>query len=107
MSRNPKHTRLFDWMVKHRVVTFIAMTVSFVVFGVLSVNLATYVSANATYLITYRWDAIVEGGGRQMIEVWVSALGASGAYLLFKLCETALIQRVAYTRQEQPGERAS
>lgn len=93
-------------MVTHHVVTFITMAVSFVVFGILSVNLATYVSANATYLITYRWDAIVDGGGRQMVEVWASALGASGAYLLFKLCETALIQRVAYT-QEQTGERAS
>lgn len=107
MSRNPKYTRVFNWMVTHHVVTFIAMAVSFVVFGVLSVNLATYASANTTYLITYRWDAIVDGGARQMIEVWISALGASGAYLLFKLCETALIQRVAYTGQEQPGERAS
>lgn len=65
-------------MVTHHVVTFITMAVSFVVFGILSVNLATYVSANATYLITYRWDAIVDSGARQMIEVGVSALGAGG-----------------------------
>ena len=72
------------------------MSVSFVIFGVLSVNLVTYVVANANYLLAYRWAALMDGGIEQVIEIWLNAFLALGSYLSFKLCEHALIERIAH-----------
>jgi len=90
------HTRLFAWMVGHGKTIFVAMSVSFIAFGVLSVNLVTYVTANASYLLTYRWDAILDGGVEQLVEIWEMTFAAIGTYLIFKLCEHALIERIAH-----------
>jgi len=96
MKNTRSHTRLFSWLVDHGKSTFILMSVSFVAFGVLSVNLVTYVAANADYLLTYRWAALLDGGIEQLIEIWLTAFIALGCYLCFKLCEHALIERIAH-----------
>lgn len=94
--KNQTHTPVFIWLVGHSKSTFVLMCVSFVIFGVLSFNLVMYVAANANYLLTYRWDAIVDGGARQLIEIWGTAFLALGCYLVFKLSEHALIERIAH-----------
>jgi len=90
------HTALFGWLVRHATVTLVLMALSFVAFGALSVNLVSYVSANANYLLSYGWDAFKEGGLQQLLELWLQIFVAIGTYLVFKLCEHALIERVAY-----------
>lgn len=90
------HTRLFSWMVRHSKLTFILMSFAFVGFGFMSLNLVSYVAANANYLLTHKWTALVDGGGQQLIEIWVTTFVALGFYLLFKLCEHALIERIAH-----------
>ena len=90
------HTPLFDWLVKHAMVTLALMALSFVGFGALSVNLVSYVSANANYLLSYGWEAFKDGGLRQLVELWLQIFVAIGTYLVFKLCEHALIERIAY-----------
>lgn len=96
MKNTRSHTHLFSWLVDHGKSTFILMSVSFVAFGVLSVNLVTYVAANADYLLTYRWAALMDGGIEQLIEIWLKAFFALGCYVCFKLCEHALIERIAH-----------
>jgi hypothetical protein len=96
MSNLRTHTQLFRWLVSHGKATFVLMCVSFIAFGVLSVNLVSYVVANTNYLLTYRWAALIDGGIEQMIEIWLSAFLALGCYLCFKLCEHALIERIAH-----------
>src|SRR3990167_6557179 len=93
-------TPRFNWLVEHFKSTFVLMSLSFIAFGVLSVNLVSYVSANASYLLTYRWDALIDGGIEQLIEIWLEAFLALGCYLCFKLCEQALIARIAYQRHD-------
>ena len=78
------------------------MSFAFITFGVLSVNLVTYVAANADYLLTYRWTAIVDGGAQQFAEIWLTAFAALAAYLAFKLCEHALIERFAHDVRPTP-----
>lgn len=90
------HTALFGWMVGHTAATLGLMAVSFIAFGALSVNLVSYVSANANYLLSYGWEAFKEGGLEQLIELWVKLFLALATYLVFKLCEHALIERIAY-----------
>lgn len=94
--KNQAHTPLFDWLVRHSKSTFVLMCISFVTFGVLSYNLVVYVAANADYLLTYQWDAIVDGGAQQLLEIWGTAFLALGCYLVFKLSEHALIERIAH-----------
>lgn len=94
--KNQTRTALFDWLVRHSKSTFVLMCLSFVAFGVLSYNLVLYVSANANYLLDYRWDAIVDGGAQQLLEIWGTAFLALGCYLVFKLSEHALIERIAH-----------
>jgi hypothetical protein len=94
------HTPLFNWLVRHAAATLVLMAVSFVVFGLLSVNLVIYVSANANLLLNYGWDALKNGGLQQLIELWLQVFAAIGTYLSFKLSEHALIERIAHQTEE-------
>ena len=89
------HTPFFDWLVNHAAATFLLMALSFVAFGALSVNLVGYALANANYLLSYGWEAFKDGGLQQLLELWLQIFVAIGTYLAFKLCEHALIERIA------------
>lgn len=95
------HTPLFDWLVRHATATLLLMALSFVAFGALSVNLVSYVSANASYLLSYGWEAFKDGGLEQLLELWLQIFIAIGAFLVFKLCEHALIDRIAYRGEDE------
>jgi hypothetical protein len=90
------HTQLFHWLVRHSVVTYLLMVCLFVAFGILSLDLVKYVSANLNLLIEYGSQALWEGGLMQFVELWLKSFAAILAYLGFKLCEHALIDRAAY-----------
>lgn len=95
------HTRLFAWLVRHYVVAFVTMTIMFVIFGVLSVNMVNLIIANAGFIIMHGWDAITAGGFVQLIQLWLMILIANGTYLMFKLCEHALIQHLAHENHDE------
>ena len=96
MQRKPNHTPSFHWLVHHPKSCFVFMSISFVAFGALSVNMVAFVLANANYLLTYRMDALLDGGIQQLFELSVQVLAALAFYLIFKLCEHALIERIAH-----------
>jgi hypothetical protein len=101
-------TRLFNWLVHHYSTTYILMVALFLIFGLLSLDLVKYVSANANYLADYGLDALWDGGLRQLIELVVNSFFAVLAYLGFKLCEHALIERAAHHREtDRLSERVS
>ena len=89
-------TPVFAWLVRHAVVAFVLMAASFTVFGVLSLNLAQYVMANTDYLLTDGWLALREGGLVQLVELWATAFVATAAFVVFKVCEVALVERIAH-----------
>jgi hypothetical protein len=84
--------RAFTWLQRHRVWCFVLMTLSFVTFGALTLDLARLVEANLSFLLHHGSDALAEGGLRQLLEIWAGAVVAIAAYLLFKVCEAALVQ---------------
>ena len=92
------HTRLHDWLVTHAIACYLLMTVAFISFGLLSLDLVKVVSANAGYLWMNGWDGLVDGGFRQLVELCVNSLVAIAAYLVFKLCEHALLHRLSHRR---------
>ena len=90
------HTRLYGWLFVHRLACFLLMTLAFLLFGVLSLDLVKVVSANAGFLWANGWMGLMDGGFQQLLELLVTALLAIAAYLLFKLCEHALVHRLAH-----------
>jgi len=72
------------------------MVALFLIFGLLSLDLVKYVSANANYLLEYGLDALWDGGLRQLIDLILTSFFAVFAYLGFKLCEHALAERAAH-----------
>jgi hypothetical protein len=80
------------WLRRHRFACFGLMVLSFVAFGLLTLDLVRLVSANATLLSDYGWQGLQDGGLRQLAELIASTLAAMAAWLLFKVCETVLVQ---------------
>jgi hypothetical protein len=80
------------WLRRHRVACFGLMTLSFVAFGLLTLDLVRVVGANWTLLSDHGVQALQDGGLRQLAELALSSVAAMAAWLLFKLCETLLVQ---------------
>lgn len=87
---------LFKWLVQHYFATYVLMSVSFLLFGAFSLHLAHYATANADYILENGWAGLVDGGFAQILHILSRILLAIAAYLVFKLCEHALIERVAH-----------
>ena len=80
------------WLPRHRWACFALMTLGFMAFGLLTLDLVRLLTANAAFLFDNGWQGLLDGGLRQLLELLASCIGAMVAWLLFKLCETLLIQ---------------
>lgn len=89
-------SRTTGWLRRHRLACFGIMVLSFISFGLLTLDLVRLVSASAAFLSTYGWQGLQDGGARQVLELLASSVAAMAAWLLFKVCETLLLQ--AWTR---------
>ena len=96
MSGMHHQSRLFVWMVRHWVCSYVLMGIAFVMFGFLSLNLVQTFAANIRFLAEYGFLAIMEGGLWQLAELVASAYGAIALYVAFKTCEHALVERLAH-----------
>jgi hypothetical protein len=80
----------------HRVVlsrpwlTFIVMGLAFFVFGVTTLNLFMLLKANADLLNEYGWQAVMDGGFQQLVELVATGYASLLFYLVFKVCEDRL-----------------
>ena len=91
----PQRSRLFEWLQRHLIVTFLLLCLSFVTFGWLSFDLIRIFSANAEYLLDNGWQGLMDGGFEQLLDLVLTTLLAMLFYMLFKLCEGVLIQRLS------------
>jgi hypothetical protein len=85
-------SRFSGWLRRHRMACFGLMVLSFMAFGLLTLDLVRLVGANASLLSMHGWQALEDGGLRQLLELLLSAVAAMAAWLLFKVCETLLVQ---------------
>lgn len=93
MSHN---SSLYIWLRGHRLACFLLLTLSFIGFGALSLDLVRFLGANAGFLLTHGWEGLCEGGFMQLLELLGKALAAMAFYVVFKLCEHALVDRLAH-----------
>ncbi len=70
--------------------TFVVMGLSFFAFGAGTLNLFFLLQANGTFLLTHGWQAVAEGGLRQLAEIVLTGYASLVAYVLFKACEYQL-----------------
>ena len=80
------------WLRRHRVACFGLMVLSFIAFGLLTLDLVRLVSANVAFVSENGWQGLQDGGLRQLLELLASVVLAMLSWLLFKVCETVLVQ---------------
>lgn len=90
-----QHSRLQRWLMRHRIACFVLLTLSFVVFGALSLDLARLLTADSQLLWEHGWMAVMDGALQQLAELSLKAMAACAAWLLFKLCEWVLVQALS------------
>lgn len=86
-------TRFKDCLEHHIVGTFLLMGVSFGLFGLASFNLVYLFKANLTLFLDYGVMVIGDGALQQLVELIGYGYLGLGAYVIFKICEHALVAR--------------
>jgi hypothetical protein len=89
------YSALYMFLLRRWWVTFILLGLSFVIGGLLTLNLLHTLGANFQFLWMYGSDAVREGGLWQLLEAALSGYLAAGCYVLFKLCEKILVERLS------------
>ena len=92
----PVYSDFVAWLRRHRWACFGLMTLSFIAFGLLALDLLRLVGSNAAFLSDNGRQGLQDGGLRQSLELLASCVGAMAAWLLFKLCETLPIQSLTH-----------
>ncbi|MGB7904241.1 MAG: hypothetical protein WCF43_06075 [Steroidobacteraceae bacterium] len=82
-------------VLSRRWATFVVLCLAFFVFGVGTLNLFMLLSANVELLYEYGWQAVMDGGLRQLVELLATGIISMAAYLVFKTCEFRLVQALA------------
>ncbi len=93
-------TRVYAFLSRRWWLTFALMGVNFVLFGLVSLNLLHTLAANFEFLTQYGLDAVREGGLLQLLELVVSGYAAAFFYVVFKLCEKVLVERMSFDKSK-------
>ena len=73
---------------------FLVLAMSFVAFGIASLNLVALLKANVDLFIEHGTMAAMDGALGQLLELLLTTLLSMVFYLCFKTCEYALIRRL-------------
>jgi hypothetical protein len=90
-----------DWiyfLFRHPLVTFILLGVFFLLFGTTSINLFFLLKANLNLFLEYGLMVIDDGALEQLVELLGSAYLSMLFWILFRLCERVLIERLTKKR---------
>ena len=85
---------LHNFLYKHYILCFFTLVTSGLTFGAMTVNLFRLVSANWHLIINYGIMAIEQGGLQQAIELIATGLLSMLFYLIFKLSEKVIVERI-------------
>ena len=90
---------LFHRLVLQRAWTcFIVMGLSFLGFGIGTVNLASLLKANLDLLLNYGTQALMDGAALQLFQLLGNAYMAMSFYVVFKACEYRLVHGLSEDR---------
>ena len=92
---NPLPRRWIGFLYRQPKLTFLLMGVFFLLFGFTSVNLFVVLKANIDLFLEYGVMVIEDGALQQLVEIIGSSYLSIVFYVLFKVCERVLIERLA------------
>jgi len=78
-------------VLARRWLCFIVLGLSFFAFGAGTVNLFRLLDANLTLIVEHGWQALADGGARQLAELLATGYLSMLAWVLFKSCEHRLV----------------
>ena len=87
-----------DFLYAHPRLTFLLMGILFLLFGITSVNLFVLLKMNIDLFIQYGLMVIADGALEQLIDLIGSAFLSMVFYILFKVCERVLVERLTARR---------
>jgi hypothetical protein len=99
MSLIISESRLSVLMQRYWPVTYVAMVLSFLIFGAASVNLAQTFLLNIRLIQEHGLLVLMEGALNQLLELLLTAGFSVSFYLIFKTCESVLLQRILVSAQ--------
>lgn len=99
MSLIISESRISVLMHRYWPVTYAVMVLSFLIFGAASVNLAQTFLLNIRLIQEHGLLVLMEGALDQLLELLASAGFSVGFYLVFKSCESVLLQRILVSSQ--------
>ena len=94
------HSRLYEFLSQRWWLTFLLMGAAFALFGLASLNLLQVLSANFAFLAEHGLDAVREGGLVQLMELIFFGYAAIAFYVVFKLCEKVLVERLSLQKSK-------
>lgn len=86
--------RLNAWLYRHYGCTFLLMGLSFLAFGILSLNLIYVLKANIDLILQYGSMVIADGAGRQLLELIGYGYLSLAFFVAFKCLEHILVRRL-------------
>ena len=75
--------------------SYVVMCLAFFAFGIGTLNLFYLLRANSALLVDHGWQALMDGGAMQLMELLFSGFAAMAAYVVFKACECRLVHWLA------------
>ncbi len=90
----PLPKRWIGFLYRHPKFTLLLMGAFFVLFGFTSVNLFVILKANIDLFLQYGLMVIEDGALQQLVEILGSAYLSIVFYVLFKVCERVLVERL-------------
>jgi len=94
------YSRVYEFLSRRWWLAFILMGVCFVLFGLVSLDLLRSLGANLEFLGMYGFDALREGGLMQLAGLIFSGYLAALFYIVFKLCEKVLVERLSLAKSK-------
>lgn len=82
-------------VLARRWATFLVLGLSFLAFGGTSLNLLFIAKANLDLIVEHGWQALIDGGALQMLEILATGYLSMAAYVVFKTCEARLVRWLA------------
>jgi hypothetical protein len=100
MSLIISESRLSVLMQRYWPLTYAVMLLSFLIFCAASVNLAQTFLLNIRLIQEHGWLVLMDGALDQLLELLLTAGFSVGFYLMFKSCESVMLQKILASTQQ-------
>ena len=91
-------------VLTRRWATFLVMGLAFFCFGIGSLNLFLMLKGTIELLRDFGWQAAMDGGLQQLVELLVSGYASMAGYVVFKACEYSLVRHIIDVPEESPPD---